>query len=675
MTRKNEQQIADELDALITAKLHNQPPPPIEHVPEDEAQLAMGLVEMATAVDPDPAFIINLTAQLERAALKEKQQSSRLHREQPTTRSIFTMKKTIFAIGAVAMILIVAGLVFWNQPQTEPTVADLPTSATATTESEDADTGTAVANADLPTLPAIKSDPGAAMGGFGGGGGDMAVAESAPPRASGGGGAADTEMGMSVPFHFTDVFSGTEFILGTALPTEPTAALVQKYTYENLTAVEAQEIATRFGFTGTIYEQVIPVYDEPSPDADFVAYEPPPSYYAFDGSRQLIMQQNSFYYMDQVLQEQIDYEQEVPNATAVAEAFLNETGLLDFPHVTKPGFIPGEVIIYRQIGDPQSGGYISNMADYYLQVTPSGEIAYLSNNQYKKQIDTLGEYPLISPEEAWDLILGGVITNNIPYNFVPQMIEQPIEQPEEMPTESFEDMLHWYNEPIVGQEGHFYGSLTAYQPIDGNGRPRLDYMGYILEGSDADLQAIAENPYEMIYIVGTTNADRTITVNKWELMDRNTQPVFLEGTTSRDGRDMIVTGLDGQTFILANAPDDLPTDFDVYVFGWPSRETGGDYPILDWQSIDERIIYTEEPLPPMMEEPMMYEPYVYQSVTIDEVVLEYYYMAQISEEILRGAYNTPPSLQLPVWKFMGQTDNGDSIEFYVQAVSPDYLEN
>ena len=468
---------------------------------------------------------------------------------------------------------------------------------------------------------------------------------------------------MLFPFQPTDLFSDTTFILNTTLPTEPTTAVVQRQTYGEMSLEEMQALAEKFGFSGTLYMDAFGPMDESMPDG---AFGIPVTHYAFDGSRQLSMQQSGFDYTDTAVT--VNYQHAVPNALEIAETFLQERGLLNFPYTLGEGFAPSEVQVYRMVN-----GRSSNLADYYIQIGENGQVAYVSSYQYKTEQEDLGEYPLITAEAAWNLIQSGVLTNNIPYSVMPQNdvhFDEPF-----MPEGT---SRYWLREFVPGEEAHLYTSAMVYLPVGDDPTPRIQINEYLLNGDSKDLQAIAEKPGDFIHLWGQINADGIhFDPAGWEWMPLQSEYVMVSGQIGRDGRDTIVVGNNGDTYILPNAPDELESGLAVFVYGPNSRDTGQAYPVLDWETIEEDKPFEGdgaiEPVP-MPIEPLpedWTDPYQFDEIVINEVVLVYYYTPDIEplEETAVALYQTPPALFQPAWHFIGETNNGDMIEFFVQAAS------
>ncbi|MCI0394523.1 MAG: hypothetical protein L0322_06255, partial [Chloroflexi bacterium] len=610
-----EQNLADSLDAFLTAKMRGASEPAPADLPEAEARLAAMLLEVAQATEPDPEFRAALDAQLYRAARQAtaSRPEPMSFREKMTSLQgwrFLDMKRFVGIFAAAAAIVAVAlfGYFIWsNLPgnQEGPIIAgpvETPTGETPPGTIETPVTGEPPALAALPPLQGPQAAGG--FGGAGGGGGD-----GAPPV---------TEAGTDITiFEPVDVFSGTEFTLGTTLPTEPASALVQQEPVPPIVdAATAREIANRFGFTGPLYTN--PPYEPPPGEP---APEIIPTYMAFNGREVVQMDSFLIYYSNPAITPDQAASLPFEQAAPIAENFLRERGLLTFAYEMRPGFSPGEVLFYRLID-----GRPVNESEIYVGVTAGG-VYFLSYNA-RPVTEDLGIYPLRSAEAAWQQLLAGVVAQQIPWTVMPNQANQPVEEP--LPIKS------WARSFTPGAEAHFYtwpGVLIAVEP---GGVPRIETYPLAIQADDDTLRAIGQNPGHPYHFWGTVGPDgQTLQVAGYEVLDEATfQPLFLEGTIQRSGDQVLLNTATGETYLLPDAPADLPDGLAVDVFGPTTRDAGQEYPLLEWDSINEKYIGPEPTEGPVIIEPAPYEPYIYQQVTANSVELAYYLTYVQDEEAL-----------------------------------------
>ncbi|MCA9919438.1 MAG: hypothetical protein KC445_15875 [Anaerolineales bacterium] len=678
--------LADELNRRINAEMQGKAKPPVSDAIQQETELATKLINLAQETHPDPDFMANLGSQLARRAARKQQLKNKAA---PPERPSFwrqleqllkegtTMNRNKYllgALGVVALLLVGAYVLFSRgnnntvEPVADATGSDVQTDTDQPT-TEPAATDEAVAVADLPPLPVL--DGGAQASGLGGGG------ASARPFGGGGGGIATEGAAIAADgnFIFTDPFSGTVFTLNTTLPTEPRlATVIQNSPNEALLLEQAQELANRFGFSTQLYREQYPVFETQPGER---VYEPPVVYHLFEGSRTLIVDQWGAYYNDNSIIN--DYENPIAFETAVpiAEAFLQERGLLNFDYEVQQIW-GSDVNFVRTIdGEP------SNQPELTVGVSHDGRVFFVSY-QVMRNAETLGRYPLISAQEAWDILQSGVTDNNVLYQFVvrPELaIEEPIF------VDPAADLYRsWMREYAAGEEIHLYDWPVVYLPVDNAGDPRIQLRNYVIQADSATLNALAERVGQQTHIWGQMGADGiTVELTGWEPIVGNLEPpVSGPGTISRSDDQVLFTDNNtGNVFIVPDAPSDLEAGTEVYLFAWAARDLGQAYPVLDWENMDKAVTFppTEEVIigEPIVEEPLPvdvpFEPFTYQSVTVNEVSLAYYttYNWPTNENGEVSYDGQPTIIVQPTWKFSGETNDGYFVEFFVQAPQPDFL--
>jgi hypothetical protein len=606
------------------------------------------------------------------------------------------VKKTLFSVGTVIAILALAILAWTNlAPKEKAEDTDLANDITSPGAEDDAQNDDAGEDQETEDVADIDDDDDSASSseltllplmnagqdtiGAGGGGREGAVA---PAPAQEG---AVAEMSMIIAPDFGQTFVDATFTLNATLPVEPATATVLQHTYDQIELAEAQRIAEKFGFAGPLYterfdfEHHIMIAEEPvrepsseegsvsvarPPAEEEIPFEPPTVYHAFDGKRHLSIFEDATVYVDRSILE--EFEAEVPNAMQIAEAFLQERGLLDFPYQLEEGFGSGEVHVRRLID-----GVLLDDPEIYIRVSSAGEIIFANDRTSSGIFANLGNYPLMAAESAWQLILEDVVGNNISFNIMPdfESFDRPISRPD------FERPQYWQRQIEPGSEAHLYSGAMVYQRADGEGPPRLELNELVLNGSDEELEAIAEQVGQMIHVWGQVGDDNaTLNLAGWEPLPD--PPHFSgEGHIQRTADQVLFLSSTGETYILPGAPVDLPDGMRVNLFAWASREAGLAYPVLDWQNIDEWFDYSVEPISAPMPEPAVVEdnfvdPYQFSEIVIDEVKLAY---MRVFDFEGFDKQSRPPEFVQPAWEFSGVTDNGDRIVLRVQAVDAEYL--
>lgn len=678
--KKTEQQLAEELDLFLTALQKGETPPAAT---SEEAELAAQLLKLAEDTAPGPEFDREMENQLERTARQQGQQKkaaapdtsaarpSSWQQLWHTLKEGLTMKRTTFALGgiaAVVLIAVVAYVAFLGNGDDAPTVADNgaavvetvtePAPAPTETEQPAPATEEAVEVADLPLLPGLQSGSSGFAGGLGGGGGTEEAAVAAPAPMNGG--VADTSMPI-----FTDIFSGTEFVLNATLP-EPVGStqVFQQRPQAEADLATARRFADAFGFGGPLYTQPQPEFED--------GFTPPVTYFAFDGTRMLNVDAFGVYYSDQSVSfdnmQRLPFEQIGPQA----EAYLLERGLLDFEYEIARGWM-NDVFVYRVID-----GRTVNQPEITVSFNDQGQIMFV-NVQTLRNLEDLGSYPLRTAEEAWQIIQDGIVKNNVMYNYTPDFENEAVPVAEPTPVE--ETYRFWSRTYEAGDEAHIYTWPGVFLPADGDGAPRIMANQFVLQADGATLEEIAADPFALHHVWGRVGDDgKTLVVEGFEQLSEDRQPLYLQGTIQREDEQVLFTAQEsGDTYIIPDAPEDLPTDEQFNLFAWGTRDVGADYPVVDWENLDVFVTYSEpEALPEApIEEPIPFQPEAYQQVTANGVELVYVYTYRFPEQS-EGAlmrYEPPTIILQPAWKFSGTADNGDNIDFFVEAVAPEFIQS
>lgn len=666
--KKTEQQLADELEQAITAVMQGEITPPADDAQTNETRLAADLVHLSARTNPNPAFVAQLRWRLSARALQLKKSIQPPERPsfwrdlQEMLKEGFTMKRTV-ALGALITLIVFIGIYgLWRGlpgGSDEPQIAQVtptPAETLPTDNTEPVESGQPLAQLPRFDAPAL---------GMGGGGGDASGEET---------------MAMPMPVEgefdmkMMDPFSGTTFILNGTLPLEPTSGLVhQRFPEAGVDAALVRQIANQYGFTGPLYTESytsdVPVDGPGAPSTVYIA---------FDGRRTLRVDSWAINYVDEAASEKLDYTNPTPaaNAVATAEAFLAQRGQLDFPYEAE-SLSWDSVLFYRLVD-----GLKVNEPEISVTVNQDGEIVYVFDNS---TIDwnMLGNYPLISAEQAWQKVMAGVFENNIQYHMMPADLGQPM--PFEEPA-YLADYQYWPRMFAAGSEIHLYEWPVVYRPVDG-GAPLVKIRAFNVIADEATLNALADGRDGQMHVWGTLNEDRSqLQLAGWEAMGEY-NPIFQRGVVQRQNGELLFSGLEGENYILLDAPADVPDGLEVNIFGYSTRDIGLEYPVLDWESIEKYIEYPEPELLPerypadgdvniLPVDPFV--PFRYEQVQINEATLVYYVTYSYPEmpegqEFVVGPMFPTIFLQ-PAWAFSGTADNGDQIRLFVQAVAEEHLQ-
>lgn len=656
--KKTDEQLAQELDLFLTARMGDKALPPVSEELLADVAFVDDLLQMTADVEPEGVFLNSLQAQLAAEANRQ-QQKARNRPEQTSENRPFweniismikdglTMKRTIYALGAVAAVFVIAFMA-WTAfqgilPDESGTIVE---TGTEVPTAEGTETAEPIEVADLPTLPSLSNANGLG-GGFGGGGGGEGVATEG----------VTTEPGIGMTIF--NPLSGTQFVLNATLPLEPTSAVVYQQPESQLFSLEdVSRLAGIFGLNGPVYLEQY--YIEEGSD-----WTPSPVYQVFDGTKNLAVGTNNLYYYDDAGvvfigsgAEPMPFEQARP----IAEAFLQQTGLANFEYRMLSS--NGYDIEVRRIVDGREAIYpIMSMS-----VNDRGEVWSFSYIPLG-ELSALGEYPLRSAEAAWQYMLdNGVDFQTVFFNTYPSEI--PVQEP--APVE--EEYRYWQRTFEVGAEVTLYSYPSVFEAVNGDAAPRILLDTFLLSGPAEELEAIAEYVGKQILVQGIAGEmvghRQSLELVSWEPIEK--EYTFREGIISIGDGQATLTTDDGETFIIPDVPENLFDGERIYVSGWIDEGGRGEEDTFNWQGMGIVVpppdVVEGEPQPEPLPVDGPFNPFGISEVTIDQVNLQYAVLSVWDEET-----QTVTFFLQPVWQFKGLTDSGDIIEIYVQAVDEAFV--
>jgi hypothetical protein len=492
-----------------------------------------------------------------------------------------------------------------------------------------------------------------------------------PPLSGGGlgaggmGGGADvagetiTETASMPPLVWNPL-ADAEYTLNTELPADTIAATV--YSQPGTGWFDLEDMARyaeAFGVDSPVYQERFIV---PAAEPDVPAWTPPQNYFMFDGDKTMSLFDNYVYYNNQAVNPDyqigmLDWEQAVP----IAEAFLQEAGLLNFPYEIVPSSAVMSDVAFRRLVD----GNPVSVPEYSVAVTENGEIFSISVNALDG-LQGQGNYPLIPASAAWqNVVENGVDFRRTFFNTYPGEGFDFGDQPTiDIPFKS------WQRGYEDGQTVQLYAWPSVFLPVDSDDPPRIVLDGFVLVGDVAQLNDIADNVTAEIQLEGIYRESegllKTIEVISWEPLSTNVNPVFLPGTIQvQEGQTLLAADIGG-VYVLPNPPDDLVDGERVNVFGWPGNDVQDGIPVLNWRNLDRIINYEDYALP---EDQVVDEgPYRITEVVINSVRLVYAYTPLYEDDSAQMTI-----IIQPAWQFTGTTNNNEVIEITAQAIPDDYF--
>lgn len=675
MTRQsnhNNRQSAEDLDRLITALQQGKQMP---HQHED-GQTAQQLVQIAASIQPRQPFINDLRTQLVTQANQKSQLKKGLALPQlieEWARSI-TMKRTILSLAGLTAVIALS-IVGWNmfrpsaigtESSAEVAVVDVETenvetqdvaapetAVTLDTEAvaeptEVEETAAEAPEAAVPEQPAAEESivADAAV--------ESAVA-SFPAWGRGGGGGGGYGYGEG-----QGPFTNATLTLNADLPQEAEAA-VYATTMQNETTLDQEKVrafADKMGVSGEMYFEWyggMPVdgQDDGSGNVPYV-------YRIIDGKRQVSAYlSGEMYYEDTRLYTQNLQPLPYAERAAIAEQFLQERNLLDFAYEIHPGW--GNEVQFLLLLDNRP---VNNWSMITVNVTGDSQIMSVSIRPLG-DLNEIQVEALRSAADAWQYLQDNLADGPIMFNLIasdPAYYAPPV---------SGSEKTHWDREFAAGQEVTLNSWVQIFRPADGSITPRLSTdRGMILAADDATLEAIAEAVSfgNNVRLQGTLSGEAdnlVLNVSNWEAIV-GPFDVYLNGTT-RMANGIVSLELPGGFPIqIANPPADLPVDTFVSMSSWSVRVADdGVSAIADWSTIDLMFNnYGDQGIP--VEDPFSN----ITGVTINKVALVYNYLYPY--ESLNPTTGVPyipddNSHLVPVWRFTGETNKGDLVEFMIPA--------
>lgn len=375
----------------------------------------------------------------------------------------------------------------------------------------------------------------------------------------------------------------TEFILDAPLPAAPEQLTVYRQTASSPNLADAQQLADILGLQGEFYIQK-------APTAEAEAGKPPvslPVYFLFDGARQLAVSHGGIYYRDMLGPLAFDpVISPTLSITTAAKAYLDHHPLLDVPYRLEPE-INGNVLRFTPLIDDWPVFYVGPEVAFEYE----GQMAQLT--AHPLHLEPVGQYPVISAQEAVRLLLSGQPGRQI-YTLrfgAPKPPPSPFDMPMlPAPTSgSFRLLVPEYQE---GQVVHAYGVPRVFQPVESGEPPRIEVNNWRLQGSTTELQAIAGEPAHPLHVWGHVEwkqGEQVIRLDGWE---KAPLARFFRGTLLfREGLLLLQTD-SRQTFALAQPPAGLQDGQLLELYGHQTNRREGNYSVLDWIALQLPTIVT-----------------------------------------------------------------------------------
>lgn len=641
----NEQQSAKELDQLITALQQGKPTPNRD----ENGQLAQQLTQLAATIQPQQPFVNSLRAQLAAQANQKSQSNKGVTLASNIEEWVkqITMKRTLFALAGITAVIVIA-VAGWNlfRPSSSPEpTAEI--AAVATSAATETDSQTVVEAGVIEPPLATEAETTTA--------GDVPSPAYSTVRGQGGGGGDRFGFGQG-----QGPFTNTTLTLNADLPQETEAAVYTTPPQNSFTfdQEKMRTFADKMGVTGEIYFEW---YNGlPLDGQDDGSGNVPNVYRIFDGKRQI-----SAYFGGELVYEDTSlYAQNLPpmpyaDRAAFAEQFLQERNLLDFAYEVHPGW--GNEVQFLGLVD---GRPVNNWSLITVNVTGDSQIISVDIRPLG-DLNQLQTESLRSAADAWQYIQDNFADGPVAFNLIandPAYYAPPVIPGAEK--------THWDREYAAGQEVTLNSWVQISRPADGSIRPRLiTDRGILLAADDATLEDIAQtvsngNNVRLQGILSGEADSLVLNVSNWEAIS-GPFDVYLSGTTRLINGVVSLELPGGFPIQIANPPADLPLDSFVSMSSWSVRiADDGVSAITDWNAFDLMNAYVDPGIP--AEDPFSN----ISGVTINKVELVYSFLNPY--ETLNPFTGVPyiaddNSHLIPAWRFTGETNKGDTVEFIVPA--------
>jgi hypothetical protein len=643
---EQEKKQAEELDAFLEQLQSGKQPAQPDAIEPEDAALLEKVVAFAHQNQPQPHFAAKLERTLQSAAQASRAVDQAAARRESglqgimrriTQRSPLMYKRILIPLASVVALALTLWVVLSlgrMQPGEQNPVAGLETSVpTSGPQPSQAPSGeTPSTPPRLVALPFLSS---LMQGGFGGSG--------------------SSAFGP-VPI---------QFILDVDIPSSPGQAAVYLRDAPTPLSVEAiKAIAAKLGLQPIVYA---PQPIGPSTPLDEMGY-----LQAIDGRREVLLERSGIvHYTDWILSPWYgDYRSPASSlpsqeqAVQSASQFLEAASLLDVPYLV--GQPSSDMVPFRAVVD-DGAALLSTFAT--VSIGSSGQPWSVTYENPAMQ--NAGDYPIISAQEAWDLLDAGELSGRVWL----QRSSDPLAwdaYPSGVTT-------FWLRHYASGQRADIFGKLQISYPVESGASLYITINGVLLQGDRGTLEAVAQAYLDQMQDSGDVDAPihvwgtiqemsgyQILSIEGWEAgfsmdsmlgwVNAAGTPYTLHGTIQRQGPSAALLTDGGEALPMPDVPSDLPTGSAVFV---QAGEIGG---TLEWSRI--QIDVSQEFNPPAQPSEIL--------AHVEEIQLRYFVPSPDTipaESAMEFTYRWAQ----PVWYFSGHTEQGARFEVYVQALSDQFL--
>ena len=423
---------------------------------------------------------------------------------------------------------------------------------------------------------------------------------------------------------------GMPVSLGTELPTGP-AEVTAYYRLENtpLTMAEASQLAAQWGLEPQLY---LPLWMlEVTPE------QIERSYYAIAGMQMLSIWNNELSYSNLAVfpsYEGHQYPQSglppAEQAEAAAAQYLTERGLLDYPYQADlSGYAYGQVNFYRLLD-----GMRIDYPAAYARVNPQGQVGSAWTNRAEYQ--SVGSYPVISAQQAWELLLAGEPSERLRVSYYPAQDQNP---------------QYWGRVYPAGESAHLFGRPVFLPAAELGAAPYIQLNNLILAGDLSGLAAYVQSNQGYLHVWGEVQeveGARQLVLNGWEAFDEFSG--YFNGTVRRTAEGDLLELEDGRMLRLPGLPADVPAGTLLYAQGGLVGDT------LEWFILQVHVA-SEGQMPPDLT----------QAAAVIEQVELVYLIPGLDNLAPEQAMDPAYRMLLPAWRFSGRITTPEGVEMIYRA--------
>lgn len=357
------------------------------------------------------------------------------------------------------------------------------------------------------------------------------------------------------------LFPNQQLILQAEFPQAPTSVSLYRQMVEQPITVEtARQIAAQLGVNGHVYR---PLQSESGQETLFVS----------DGMRRVFFSSNRrFFYIANYAQ-QLSRQGQPPDAgTArqVALEFLQNHNLLNLPYRFEAAVnrYPGTVKLVWMLDNRPVRYPDLEAPAVYVEVDSDNQVKTVEYNRL--EIEKVGDYPIISAEEAWQKILS-------------EYPDQGIEEYSGNSPIFSGNPQSWQRTYPNDTPIEIYGNLEMLQPAEEGVSPLFTLNNLTVQGNQQNLEKLAKSG-KVVKVLGMIhqNEDGLQVLEVQSAVESDKEWYSISGEIKREGEQVYIVN-DNQKALLLNPPTNLPVGNQADASGILQDEQKL---ILDWYWIN-----------------------------------------------------------------------------------------